>query len=71
VRALELCSDVSTITNTMIENCPGAEQVDSLTDFDLAYLRALYTTAPGNFTGFQRSSMSRLILEDMTRTAKH
>ena len=71
VKALEDCSEVPTIMNIMIEGCAHADQITSLTDFDLAYLRALYTTDPGGFTSFQRSSMSRLILEDMKQTAKH
>ncbi len=56
------CQQVPSITN-VLEDCSDGVRAKSMSEFDLAYLKALYTTAGDAPRGLQESGISRAMIK--------
>jgi hypothetical protein len=59
------CSEGPTILDALEPSCAASTGVESLTDFDLAYLKGLYHADPGQYLSLQRSDIGSRMKHDL------
>jgi hypothetical protein len=57
-QASDTCQPLSSITNLLSKNCNSSDESNSITDMDIAYLKALYSISPTLSFHSQKSQIS-------------
>jgi hypothetical protein len=57
-KSFDACRPVASVTNLTAVGCPAARKADSLSDYDLAYLKSLYRMDPSASLADQTSAIS-------------
>jgi len=60
-QASDSCQPLSSIANLLSKNCNPSDRSGSITDMDIAYLKALYSTSPTLSFHSQKNQISRKI----------
>jgi hypothetical protein len=64
-QASDTCQPLSSITNLLSKNCNPSDKSGSITDMDIAYLKALYSTSPTSSFHSQKSQISTQIEQSL------
>jgi len=62
------CSDLPTILDFMVAECQANVDVEQLTDYDVAYLKALYAVDPEEYLHAQRSEIATRVMKELKST---
>jgi hypothetical protein len=66
-QASDTCQPLSSITNLLSKNCNPSDKNGSITDMDIAYLKALYSTSPTSSFHSQKSQISAKIEQTLDK----
>ncbi|HWX90321.1 MAG TPA: hypothetical protein VNY75_08455 [Rhizomicrobium sp.] len=64
-QASDACQPLSSITNLLSKNCNPSDKSGSITDMDIAYLKALYSISPTSSFHSQKSRISTQIEQSL------
>jgi hypothetical protein len=62
------CSELPTILDFMVSDCQEKVDVEHLTDYDVAYLKALYAVDPEEYLHAQRSEIATRVMKELKST---
>jgi hypothetical protein len=66
-QASDTCQPLSSITNLLSKNCKPSDKSDSITDMDIAYLKALYLSPPTSSFRSQKNQISTQIEQSLRK----
>jgi hypothetical protein len=65
MQSADSCSEVSSITNLLSSSCAASNKTNSLSQFDLAYLRSLYATHASDSLSSQQSTIEFKMAQEL------